>query len=34
MAVEGSDEVKAKLTNFADELVVGNEGEREIKNDF
>lgn len=35
MAAEGSDGIKAKLTNLAaDELDVGNEGEREMKNTF
>lgn len=32
--MEGSDEIKVKLAKFADELDVGNEGEREIKNNF
>lgn len=31
--MEGSDEIKANMTIFA-ELYVGNEGESEIKNDF
>ena len=32
--MEGSDEIKGKQANFADELGVGNEGKREIKNNF
>lgn len=32
--MEGSDEIKVKLAKFADELDIGNEGKREIKNNF
>lgn len=34
MAIEASDEIKANMTFFLAELYVGNEVEREIKNDF
>lgn len=32
--MEGNDEIKGKQAKFADELGVGNEGKREIKNNF